>query len=615
MKTKILNHLVSRRVATGLMGILMAAQVHAASPFAGINHFIIIYQENWSFDALYGNFPGANGITNASSISTNQLDRVTGKPIASLANYDPTSSTIPTQNPPVPLNGTQDIRFLSNTNNLNSATLTNTLLPYGLEGYIGFGPTTNPADLTGDIVHRYWQEQFQIDGGKMDKFVTWSDNPGLVMSHFDATSLPEGLLAKQYTLCDNLYHSAFGGSFLNHQFLIAAQAPVYPNAGAIIPNSVAALDANGVLLLTNTPNVGHLFRDGFITPIGGVVFANTNQTFDKNYAVNTCYSVNLANANPSTLTLLPSQNDSNPSDPTRPYIKTIGDVMDTAGVSWKWYSGGWDRALNISASNPTNNGVEGIDTSISNFQWHHQAFAFFDNYAPWTNGVRNARSAAHLQDENNFFTDVTNNTLPSVCFIKALGDNNEHPGYASLFQGQQHVASIVAAVQANPALWAHTAIIVTYDEHGGRWDHVAPPTRDIWGPGSRVPGIIISPLAKTNYIDHTHYETVSFLSTIENRYGLSPLNSVDAAANTFAPAFTSAASIPLTTAPPPAITASSASGQVAITWPSAYSGYSLQMNTNLLNPVWTTIYVGTNTTFTLTPIPGQPSAFYRLILP
>ncbi len=116
--------------------------------------------------------------------------------------------------------------------------------------------------------------------------------------------------------------------------------------------------------------------------------------------------------------------------------------------------------------------------------------------------MRNARSAAHLQDENDFFADVTNNTLPSVVFIKPFGPDNEHPGYASLLQGQQHVASLVAAVQANPALWAHTAIIVTYDEHGGHWDHVTPPVRDIWGPGARVPAIIISPFAKHGHVEH-----------------------------------------------------------------------------------------------------------------
>src|SRR5215813_4230168 len=59
----------------------------------------------------------------------------------------------------------------------------------------------------------------------LSKFVTWSDNPGLVLSYIDATNLPEGQLAQQYTLCDNFFHSAYGGSFLNHQFLIAANAP------------------------------------------------------------------------------------------------------------------------------------------------------------------------------------------------------------------------------------------------------------------------------------------------------------------------------------------------------------------------------------------------------
>jgi acid phosphatase len=590
---------------------IFSFQVDAANDFAGINHFIVVYQENWSFDALYGSFPGANGLANVTATSTNQLDRLTGNPIALLANYDPAANSIPTQNPPVPLNGTQDKRFLTDTNNVNSATVVNTLLPYDLSSYL------QPGDLTGDIVHRYWQEQFQIDGGKMDKFVTWSDNPGLVMSRFDASQLPEGKLAQQYTMCDNFFHSAFGGSFLNHQFFIAAQAPVYPNAATLLPTGIAILDANGLLQLTNSPNAGRIFRDGNITPIGGVAFANTNLTFDKNYAVNTIFSINLAaSGSPTAAALLPSQNDSNPADLNRPYIPTIGDRMDAAGVSWKWYSGGWDRALNISPSNPAHYGTTLTDASIALFQWHHQAFAFYDNYAPWTNGVRNARSAAHLQDENNFFADVSNSTLPSVSFIKPLGPDNEHPGYASLQQGQLHVSNIVAAVQANPALWAHTAIIVTYDEHGGRWDHVAPPVRDIWGPGARVPGIIISPFAKSNYVDHTQYETLSFISTIEKRFGLAPLTSADAAANTFAPAFNTAlSSLTVPTTPAPLISSTQNGGQITLSWPAIYSGYALQMKTNLTDASWTTVYAGTNTTFNITPGSGQPSAFYRLILP
>jgi acid phosphatase len=515
---------------------ILSFQVDAAGDsLAAIDHIILVYQENWSFDALYGSFPGANGLANASATALNQLDRLSGLSISSLSAYDPVSRAIPTQNPPVPLNGSnvQDPRFLANPAATNGPLVggLDTLLPYNL------APHLAPTDLTGDIVHRYWQEQFQIDDGKMDMFVSWSDNPGLVMSHFDATPLPEGLLAQQYVMCDNFFHSAFGGSFLNHQFLVAAQAPVYPNAASIVPNNVALLDTNGFLALNGS---GRLVRDGNVTPIGGVAFVDPTQTFDKNYAVNTIFSANLAaSGSPTAASLLPSQNNSNPNDLARPYIPTIGDRLDAANVSWKWYSGGWNNALLGSPSNPSHFGTTGTNASPL-FQWHHQAFAFYDRYAPWTNGVRNPVSAAHLQDETNFFDDVANNTLPAVVFIKPLGPDNEHPGYASLQQGQMHVSNIVAAVKANPGLWAHTAIIVTYDEHGGRWDHVTPPVGDIWGPGSRVPGIVISPLGKTHYVDHTEHQTLSVLKTIEQRFGVPPLTQRDGTASSLASAFNSA---------------------------------------------------------------------------
>src|SRR2546425_2289102 len=122
----------------------------------------------------------------------------------------------------------------------------------------------------------------------MNRFVTWSDNPGLVMSYFDATSLPEGQLAQHYTMDDNFFHAAFGGSFLNHQFFIAAAAPIYPNAPASLQ---ATLDSSGQLALD--PTTGKVVHDGTITPIGGTSFSLPQRTFDKNYAINTIFSLNL----------------------------------------------------------------------------------------------------------------------------------------------------------------------------------------------------------------------------------------------------------------------------------------------------------------------------------
>jgi len=322
-----------------------------------------------------------------------------------------------------------------------------------------------------------------------------------------------------------------------------AAAPVYPNAASLIPNNIAALDNNGQLSLNGS---GKLLRDGNITPIGGVSFVDSTKTFDKNYAVNTIFSKNLQShgGDPNAASLLPSQNDSNPNDAARPFIVNIGDLLSAANVTWKWYSGGWNNALDSSPSNPVTQGAPNTVNPL--FQWHHQPFAFFDNYAPFTTDLanhpdgRNPVSAAHLQDKANFYQDVANNTLPAVSFVKFLGPDNEHPGYASLQQGQQHVADLVAQVQAQPQLWARTLIVITYDEHGGRWDHVTPPARDIWGPGVRVPAIIISPFARQGYVDHTPYDTSSILKTIEQRFGLPALTAADANAASLAGAFTNA---------------------------------------------------------------------------
>lgn len=424
----------------------------APRPIDKINHVIVIYQENWSFDGLYGNFPGANGLANAGA-AVRQVDKQ-GTPYTTLPQPIDT-----TKKPPAP-----DPRFPANL----------PVQPFDVSRFV-------PADQkTGDLVHRFYQEQYQIDGGKMDKFVAWSDAAGLALSYYDATNLPEGRLAQQYTLADNFFHAAFGGSFLNHFWLICACTPTWPKAPA---SQVAQLDANGMMI-----------KDGNVTPDG--------------YVVNTSFTVN--QPHPANITdpaqLVPNQT-----------MPTIGDRLNDKGVSWAWYSGGWNDAL---AGRPD-----------PLFQYHHQAFAFFQNYADGTPG-----RAAHLKDEQDFVRALATNSLPAVSFVKPLGPDNEHPGYASLTQGQQHVADLVQAVQQSP-YWKDTAIVITYDENGGRWDHVAPPTGDRWGPGSRIPAIIVSPYARKGFVDHTQYDTTSILKFIETRWNLAPLGTRDAAVNDLTNAF------------------------------------------------------------------------------
>jgi phospholipase C len=409
-----------------------------------VDHVVVIYMENHSFDNLYGSFPGANGLSNATSAEFTQIDTATGLPYSTLPWSD--ASFSPT---PVLPNRPFDI-----------------------------GQLRSIGEPTRDLVHRYYQEINQIDRGNMDRFAAISDAKGLSMGYYQTSQLPFAQsLTKDYTLCDNFYHSAFGGSFLNHMWLIAAQTPRWTGA----PSSMIT-----------------------------VLDANDNPTTDKQltpdyYVVNTAFTHNAPHpSTASSSTLLP--------DLTFP---TIGDELSVAGVSWAWYSGGWNDAL---AGHPG-----------ALFQYHHQPFAYFANYADGTDAKR-----VHLKDETDFFSALDSGTVPAVSFIKPYGIDNEHPGYTDVLTGDQHLAELVNKIKAS-SIWKNCVIIVTYDEHGGFWDHVAPPVIDQWGPGLRVPGIIISPFAKqgNNHVDHTQYETVSILSFIEKRWGLAPLGSRDAAADPF----------------------------------------------------------------------------------
>src|SRR5260221_4000207 len=107
-------------------------------------------------------------------------------------------------------------------------------------------------------------------------------------------------------------------------------------------------------------------------------------------------------------------------------------------------------------------------------------------------------------------------TLPAVSFYKPQGNLNEHPGYTDVASGDAHIADVVAKIQASP-LWSSTVIVITYDENGGYWDHVAPPRADRWGAGTRVPTLLISPLAKKGLVDSTAYDTTSIIQIITRR--------------------------------------------------------------------------------------------------
>ncbi len=167
----------------------------------------------------------------------------------------------------------------------------------------------------------------------------------------------------------------------------------------------------------------------------------------------------------------------------------------------------------------------------ANFQPHHQPFNYYARFAPGTKDRE-----LHLQDGDDFLEAIAKGTLPQVAFYKPPGILSEHPGYTDVLSGDQHIDQILAKIKQSP-VWGETAVIVTYDENGGFWDHVAPPKGDRWGPGTRIPAIIISPFAKRHFVDHTSYDTTSIIKFITRRFGLEPLPGVRANAGDLVNAF------------------------------------------------------------------------------
>jgi phospholipase C len=474
---------------TASLGTL-AAMAACATPtstekVAAIQNVVVIYAENRSFDNLYGSFPGANGLQNASTAATRQIDR-NGQAFTELP---PIWDGLTAKGVTPPITQAQ------------TAHLPNQ--PFAIDDPNGFNAAMNVP--THDLWHRFYQNQMQIDGGKNDKFVAFADSGSLVMGHYDGSKLPLWKIAQRYTLADNFFMGAFGGSFLNHQYLVCACIPIYPNADqSPAKDLIAAVDADGVTLTpaANGPasaldGIPKFKNDGALTPDFYAV--NTMQPAYQPSSNKPAAGGDPAYADPAKPTTLPPQTQ-----------QTVGDLLSAKGVTWAWYGGAWQAVLD--GKN---------DPKAPNFQFHHQPFNYYAAYAPGT-----PARAEHLRDGGldgaEFIKAIDAGALPQVAFYKPQGNLNEHAGYTDVLSGDQHIADVIAHLEKSPQ-WAHMLVIVTYDENGGFWDHVAPPKADRWGPGNRIPAIVIGPMVKKGFVDHTEYDTSSIIRFLMTRYQLPAL--------------------------------------------------------------------------------------------
>ena len=546
----------------------MAAEVQAVSvsqPEENIKHYVVIIQENHSFDSRFGGWEGVNGLNNTFIPQTN-MEGVT---------YACLPQTKRNLRSPDPL----PVTCIDSINDVRSA------FENAAFNIADYQPSCQPNDEGCDIplismVHRFYQEQYQINGGKMDRFVTASNATGATVHYTQTQTLPlyqylhDNKSTLNYVVLDNYFHAAFGGSFLNHQWLITANTPVWKGAlndgsaddmhsvidrhgmpcakdnGACetppyykSPDSYALLDSRLTVSCNPAPNRG-------ATPAGvpcGDFVINTAQPYQQPFHVGT------------------------PDSRKLPALDhpTIGDRLNSKGVSWAWYSGGWSnangdagkpgwtngRSANRQCEDPnTETGAQYPYCANNYFSFHHQPFNYFKSFDRTTRKGKTNR-ARHLRDEAEFIDlahrSKKNCKLRQVSFVKPLTSLSEHSTGGNYLVGNQHATDLIKAVE-DSACAKDTLVILTFDENGGEYDHVAPPgsgdtqgPHDEWGPGTRIPTLMISPLLPSGgSVDSTQYDSTSILATLERRYKLNPVGKRDAAVNDLFASFRNARPLP-----------------------------------------------------------------------
>ena len=200
-------------------------------------------------------------------------------------------------------------------------------------------------------------------------------------------------------------------------------------------------------------------------------------------------------------------------------VPTIFDSLQKAGVSWKFYVQNYDP-------NITYRDLGTIGNRASQVIW--VPLLNFDRF------LDDPELSSHIVDLNQYYVDLRQGTLPAVAYIAPSGASEHPPG--SLISGQRFVKSLIQELMRSSA-WSSSAFLLSYDDWGGWYDHVAPPQVDQYGYGLRVPALLISPYAKQGYIDSTTLDFTSILKFIEENWGLEPLAERDAKANNFLSAF------------------------------------------------------------------------------
>jgi phospholipase C len=490
-----------RRVFASLLaGVLLNPAMIGAVPqsqsYGGtatpIKHLVIIFQENISFDHYFGTYPHALNLP--------------GEPPFYAAPDTPT------------VNG-YGPALLKHNPNLNPANGTGATNPFRLA----------PSQAsTADQDHDYTPEQQAFDMGLMDLFPEFTgaggtaaggtgtppvfNTNGLVAGYYDGNTVTAlWNYAQHFAMNDNSYDSNFGPSTPGALNLISGQT----NGVSDNMNGTGAIigDGNGGFTVISDAD-----------PIGDSCSTPTGETFSMGG-------------------------------------KNIGDLLNDAHVSWGFFQGGFDLTI----TNP--NGTTGCKrshtsavTTITKDDYipHHQPFQYYASTANPTHvrpgsvwEVGHNGPANHEYDTHDFFDAVKAGNFPAVSFLKAPGYQDGHAGYSDPLDEQTFIVNVINFLQKSPE-WESTAVIISYDDSDGWYDHQlgpivnqsqtaadmlsgtgtcgtggaanmlpginAPNAQGRCGYGPRLPYMVISPYARKNFVDHTTTDQSSTIHFIEDNW-------------------------------------------------------------------------------------------------
>ena len=322
-------------------------------------------------------------------------------------------------------------------------------------------------------------------------------------------------LADTYTMSDNFHQSIMGGTGANHVAIGTGLAIYYTDG----QGNIATPPTNEIENPNPQPGTNNYWvQDGY----SGGSYSNCSDMSQPGVNAVETYLSQLPYTPPSRCQagayyLLNNYNPGYYGDgtvntttftiPPSP-VRTIGDTLNEASLSWKYYGAGWNNYV----ANP-NSELGSLYCNICN--------PFLYETAIMTSA---AQRQAHLADVTDLEADIKNGSLPAVSIVKpdALLDGHPASSKYDLFEAFSH--KIVDEVQHNPDLWAHTAILITEDEGGGYWDSGYIQPLDFFGDGTRIPAIMVSPFSLGGKITHVYGDHVSFLKFIERNWHLPPVS-------------------------------------------------------------------------------------------